>query len=180
MLEQEIKLAFESPEAARLAVTTTGGRLVVPRRLIEDRLFDTPDRRLRLAGTTCRLRREPGQARLTFKGPSVPGVVKTREETETTVGDADQMERILGALGLTEAFRAEKYREEYTFSEATVTVDETPVGVFVEIEATPERIEQIARRLARTPADYRLESYPRLYADWCAARGLTPGDMTFR
>ena len=68
---------------------------------------------------------------------------------------------------------------------APVTPAPTPVpdataAPFVEIEGTPDRIEQVARRLARTPADYRLESYPRLYADWCAARGLTPGDMTFR
>jgi adenylate cyclase class 2 len=179
MIEQEVKLAFDGLEAARLAVTAAGGRLMVPRRLIEDRLFDTPDGRLGRADKTCRLRREPGRAFLTFKGPLLPGHVKSREETETPVADADAIERILVALGLEPAFRSEKYREEYVLDEATVTVDETPIGIFVEIEATPTLIDRVAHRLGRAPADYRLESYPRLYADWCAANGRPPGDMTF-
>ena len=179
MIEQEVKLAFESVEAARLAVTTAGGRLVVSRRLIEDRLFDTADQRLTQADKTCRLRREPTVGLLTFKGPTIPGPVKMREETQTTVADSDAMERILAALGLVPVFRAQKYREEYSIEDATVTVDETPIGVFVEIEATPGAIEHIAGLLQKTPADYRLESYPRLYVAWCAAHGRTPGDMTF-
>jgi adenylate cyclase class 2 len=179
MIEQEVKLAFDGLDAARLAVTAAGGRLIVHRRLMEDRLFDTPDRRLGHADKTCRLRREPGRAFLTFKGPALPGHVKSREETETPVADADAIERILVALGLELAFRSEKYREEYALEEATVTVDETPIGIFVEIEATPAAIDRVARRLGRAPADYRLESYPRLYADWCAATGRPPRDMTF-
>ena len=179
MIEQEIKLAFDSGEAARQAVTTAGGRLVVPRRLIQDQLFDTPDKHLGASDCTCRLRREPGRAILTFKGPTLPGPVKRREETETVVENADAMAAVLGGLGLRPVFRSEKYREEFTIDGVDVTVDETPVGVFVEIEGTPASIEAVARRLGRTPADYRLESYPRLYADWCAARGRTPTDMTF-
>lgn len=180
MIEHEVKLAFDSLEAARLAVTAAGGRLIVARRLLDDRLFDTPDRRLGKADRSFRLRREPARAVLTLKGPTLPGSVKSREETETAVADPDAMERILAGLGLEPAFRSEKYREEYALDEATVTVDETPVGVFVEIEAAPVVIERVARRLERTPADYRLESYPSLYAAWCAAHGRPPGDMTFR
>ena len=179
MIEQEIKLAFDSVEAARQAVTTAGGRLVVARRLIQDQLFDTPDKRLGETDRTCRLRREPGRAILTFKGPTLPGPVKQREETETAVEDADAMTTVLGGLGLQPTFRSEKYREEYALDGLDVTIDETPVGVFVEIEGTPASIEAAARRLGRTPADYRLESYPRLYMAWCAARGRTPTDMTF-
>lgn len=179
MIEQEIKLAFDSVEAARLAVTTAGGRLVIARRLIQDQLFDTPDKRLGTSDRTCRLRREPGRVIVTFKGPTLPGPVKRREETETDVEDADSMTAILRGLGLEPTFRSEKYREEYAVDGLDVTVDETPVGVFVEIEGTPESIEAVTRRLGRTPADYRLESYPRLYAAWCAERGRTPGHMTF-
>ena len=47
------------------------------------------------------------------------------------------------------------------------------------IEAAPAVIDEVATRLGRTPADYNLESYPRLYVLWCAAHGQTPGDMTF-
>lgn len=179
MIEQEVKLAFPTAEAARQAVTTAGGQLLMARRLVTDQLFDTPDGRLRHEGTTCRLRREPTQAFLTFKGPVLPGRVKIREETETALTDADKMARILGALGLVVTFRAEKYREEYRLGGAVVTVDETPIGVFVEIEGPVAIIDELAKQLERTPAHYRLESYPQLYLMWCAARGQTPGDMTF-
>ncbi len=179
MIEQEVKLSFESPEAARLAVTTAGGRLVISRRLIADQLLDTVDRALGRTGTACRVRREAGRAFLTFKGPVQPGLVKTREEIETAVASADDVERILGMLGYREVFRSEKYREEYDIAGANVTVDETPIGVFVEIEATPDVIAHVTALLHRTPTDYRLESYPKLYFAWCAARGITPGHMTF-
>jgi len=179
LIEHEVKLSFESPEAARHAVTTAGGRLVISRRLIDDRLFDTADRALARGGTACRLRREPGRAFLTFKGPVQPGPVKTREEAETAVENADDIERIVNLLGFRIVFRSQKYREEYDILGANVTVDETPIGVFVEIEAAPDIIAKVSGLLHRSPLDYRLESYPKLYLEWCAERGITPGHMMF-
>jgi adenylate cyclase class 2 len=179
LIEQEVKLAFESPEAARMAVITAGGRLVVSRRLLVDTLFDSPDGRLRRERCALRLRRDSGTAFLTFKGPPQPGPVKSREEIETSVGAADVADALLRALGFQRGFLHEKYREEYEIGAAHVTIDETPIGTFVEIEAPPVEIERAASRLGRSPADYRLESYARLYADWCAARGLTPSEMRF-
>ena len=178
-VEHEVKLVFDTPEAARHAVITAGGRLVVSRRLLSDVLFDKPDACMRRDGMAIRLRRTDALAWLTFKGPVQPGPVKSREEIETAVADADSAERILLSLGLVPWFRAEKYREEYLLHDARVVIDETPIGVFVEIEADPTEIDRTARALGRTPADYRLESYQRLHRAWCETRGLTPGDMTF-
>ena len=149
------------------------------RRLIDDRLFDTADERLGAQGGTLRVRRDGTGAFLTFKGPLQPGVVKSREEIETSVGSADVAEAIVRSLGLRRVFRAEKYREEYLVGEARITIDETPIGVFVEIEAPPSVIDETAARLGRGRDDYRLDSYPSLYVAWCRARGLAPGDMTF-
>jgi adenylate cyclase, class 2 len=179
LLEQEVKLVFDSVEAARHAVRTAGGRLVVSRRLLADTLFDTPDDRLRRERLALRVRRDGLQGFLTFKGPTQPGLVKTREEIETSVGSPEIAERLLRALGFQPSFRSEKYRDEYELDDVRLAIDETPIGVFVEIEGEPDRIELAARQLGRTPADYRLESYARLFADWCRARGLTPGAMVF-
>ena len=179
MLEQEIKLAFDSIEAARRAVNTAGGRLVVSRRLLVDTLFESPDGRMPANGSTLRLRRDGPQGILTFKGPTLSGPVKIREEIETAVGDADTAERLLTSLGYRPTFRGEKYREEYSIERVHVTIDEAPVGVFVEIEGDPVSIERTSGRLGRTPADYRLESYQRLHAEWCTSRGLARRDMTF-
>ena len=179
MLEQEVKLVFESVEAARRAVDTAGGRLVVSRRLLVDTLFDTPDHRLRQRRCALRIRRDGATGLLTFKGPVQDGPVKTREEIETSVGSPDAADALLRSLGFRRWFRYEKFREEYEVGAAHVMVDETPIGTFVEIEADPAGIEFAAARLGRTPADYRLESYSRLYFQWCAERGVTPRDMTF-
>lgn len=178
-LEQEIKLPFDTLEAAHQAVHTAGGRLVRSRRLIDDRLFDREDQSLMRAGMALRIRRDGELAVLTWKGPVQPGPVKSREEIETTVGDADTLTSIVQALGFRSWFRGQKYREDYDVDGATVVIDEAPFGVFVEIEATPDAIDAVSMRLGRTRADYRLESYPRLWRQWCEAHGRPAGDMVF-
>jgi adenylate cyclase, class 2 len=178
-VEHEVKLAFASLEAARQAVIAAGGRLAVSRRLLDDRLFDTTDLALRRAGTALRVRRDRARAVLTWKGPVEPGPVKSREERETGVDDADVLERVIGALGYHEVFRAQKYREEYRIDVALIVIDETPMGVFVEIEADPDRIASLAAALGRTPSDFDLRSYPLLWRQWCEARGLGLRDMVF-
>jgi adenylate cyclase class 2 len=95
------------------------------------------------------------------------------------VGSPAAAEALLSALGLRQWFHSEKYREEYKVGATTVTVDDTPIGVFVEIEGEAEAIPRVAALLGRTPADYRLESYPRLYFDWCQSKGITSSEMLF-
>jgi adenylate cyclase class 2 len=180
MLEQEVKLEFETLEAARAAVADAGGRLVVPRRLIDDQLFDTADGRLSRSGTALRLRRDHDRGVLTVKGPVLPGPVKAREELETSIGDARIAEAMLTALGFQPFFRSQKYREEYTVGTTHVTVDEAPVGVFVEVEGTPDEISVATTLLGRTSKDYSLDSYMGLWRRRCREQGI-PGaaDMLF-
>jgi adenylate cyclase class 2 len=180
MIEHEVKLAFESASAARQAVTAAGGHPVRARRLLSDVLFDSADGALRASGTTVRLRRDGDRAILTVKGPVHDSTVKSREELEVTVSDASVMDTMLARLGFRPGFRAEKYRETFLVDRATVTVDETPCGVFVEVEAaSPEAVDAVSAALGRSPADYRLESYPALWRRWCDSRGWPPGDMVF-
>ncbi|MCC7009305.1 MAG: class IV adenylate cyclase [Acidobacteria bacterium] len=179
MIEQEVKLSFPHVEAARQAIVEAGGRLVVSRRLVDDRLFDLPDGRLRRRGMTLRTRRDAADAYLTVKGPVLAGPVKSREELETRVDDVDVLEAALSAIGFVRTFRAQKYREEYALPSARLTIDQVPFGVFVEIEGTPDVIARVAGSLGRTPSDYRLESYPTLWRQWCAAAGRPEDDMLF-
>ena len=180
MLEQEIKLQFQNLQTARATVAAAGGCLVVPRRLIDDQLFDTPDGRLGRAGTALRLRRDHDRAVLTVKGPVLPGPVKSREEFETSIGDARIAEAMLAALGFLPYFRAQKYREEYVIGPTHLMVDDAPVGVFIEVEGTPEEISRVSALLGRTPDDYRLESYMGLWRRRCQDNGIAePADMLF-
>ena len=180
MLEQEIKLQFHSLDAARASVAAAGGRLRVPRRLIDDQLFDTADGRLSRAGTALRLRRDHDRAFLTVKGPVLPGPVKSREEFETSIDNARVGALMLARLGFQPYFRSQKYREEYTVGDTHVMLDEAPVGVFIEVEGTPDQIRRVTALLGRTPADYQLDSYMGLWRQRCQDQGLSaPADMLF-
>jgi adenylate cyclase class 2 len=116
---------------------------------------------------------------VTFKGPVQPSVMKLREEQETLVGDGEVLLTIFGELGLHIWFRYEKYREEFAHEDVIVAIDETPVGVFVEIEGGEQGIDTMAALLGRTRADYILESYRSLFLQHRDALGLTSSDMVF-
>jgi adenylate cyclase class 2 len=179
MLEREIKLRFGSADDARAAVVATGATPLLGRRLQEDSLLDTEDEQLRRRRCVLRVRVENGKSRLTFKGPVEPGAMKLREEVETVVGDGSILLRVLEEVGLHVWFRYEKYREEFSHEDVIVAIDETPVGVFVEIEGGEQGIAAMAEALGRTPADYIVDSYRGLFLQHRDGFGLTGPDMVF-
>jgi len=178
-LEREIKLRFDSADEAREKILALGAAPLLGRRLQEDCLFDTDDERLRRQRSTLRVRSESGKSLLTFKGPAIPGLVKIREEYETVVADGAVLNAILEQLGLHCWFRYEKYREEFTNDDVVIAVDETPVGVFVEIEGGEDAIHETARARGRAPSDYTTDSYRFLFLQHRDANGLAGHDMVF-
>jgi adenylate cyclase class 2 len=178
-LEREIKLRFESADEARTKVLALGATPLHGRRLQEDALLDTEDESVRLRRSTLRVRSEGGKSLLTFKGPVLPGAIKTREEHETVVADGTVLLAILQGLGLHIWFRYEKYREEFEAEDLVIAVDETPVGVFVELEGGEDAIHATARALGKTPDDYIIDSYRMLFLQHRDANGLNGRDMVF-
>ena len=179
ILEREVKLRFSSADEARNAVIASGATPLHGRRLQEDALLDTDDEQLRRRRCILRVRTENGKARLTFKGPVQPALMKVREEVETLVGDGQVLLRVLEELGLHVWFRYEKFREEFASEDVIIAIDETPVGVFVEIEGGEDGITQMAAALGRQPSDYVLDSYRGLFLADRDSRGLTTRDMLF-
>ena len=178
-LEREIKLRFDSADAARAAVIGLDAALVRPRRLQSDVILDTEDGRLSGARSALRVRLEPDRSFLTFKGPPQPSVMKLREELETRVDDGVLLLTMLERLGFRVAFRYEKFREEYAGHGVLFAIDETPVGTYVEIEGSDTGIADAATRLGRNQSDYIVASYRTLYVQDCDARGIEPRDMVF-
>ena len=179
ILEREIKLPFETAEAARAAVVAIGAAPLHGRRLQEDCLLDTVNNDLRRRRSALRVRQDGGRSILTFKGPVQPAAIKIREEVETGVGDGTLLMRILGELGFHVWFRYQKYREEFALDDCIIAIDETPVGVFVEIEGGEHGITAAAQALGREPGDYVLDSYRGLFVRHCEQLGITPTDMIF-
>ncbi len=84
--------------------------------------------------------RAAGETRVTYKGPLVETESKTREEFETTVGDADEMAAVLDGLGFEPAADVRKLREKHELDGFTVLLDAVEgVGDYVEIETEVER-----------------------------------------
>jgi adenylate cyclase class 2 len=160
-------------------VSATGATPLHGRRLQEDALLDTEDEQLRRQRCVLRVRMENGKSRLTYKGPVQPSVMKVREELETVVGDGEVLLRVFRELGLHVWFRYEKYREEFSHEDVIVAIDETPVGVFVEIEGTEHGIAEMTVALGRTPADYIVDSYRSLFLQHRDDCGLSGSDMVF-
>lgn len=164
-------------------------------------IFDTPQGGLAKHGQLLRIRRETLEGKrkkgagprvvLTFKKPAVAAEGdgrghKVREEIETDVADAGELQRIFEGLGMSGWFKYEKYRTTMKLPAAVkwakdlvIEVDETPVGTYLELEGPAEAIDRAATELGYTKNDYIVKSYLALYLEDCRRRGETPKDMLF-
>lgn len=178
--EVEVKIPHADLAEVRRRLEENGGRLARARHFESNDLYDDAAKKLSSGGRTLRLRRADGRAILTYKGAArFQGGIKTREERETEVSDAGEVEAILAGIGLERRFRYEKRREEWTFEGCVVALDETPIGTFVEIEGPPPAIR---RAVAGLELDFTAAlpySYARLYLDRRQQDPTLPPDMVF-
>ena len=179
--ETEIKLLVKDARSARRLLREAGFIVSKPRVFESNTVFDTPDLSLRTSSRLLRIRGAGGVATLTYKGLPDAGKYKSREEVEVKIDNAAAMTTIAERLGYRRVFRYEKYRTEFHQPRraGVAMLDETPAGVYLELEGTPHWIDLTARRLGFQESEYITASYGRIYVDWCAANGRTPGDMTF-
>jgi len=180
--ETEIKLRVPDAAAARRLLEQHGCTVFRPRVFESNVIYDTQDGDLRRRNQLVRVRRVGEEAILTFKSAELPGKHKRREELETHVSDGAVIELILERLGFRPVFRYEKYRTEYHRKEGgvgVVTLDETPIGVFLEIEGPAAWIDETARELGFSESQYVLLSYAALYFEHCRVHNIEPSNMVF-
>ncbi len=106
--------------------------------------FSETDEALRI-----RIKRFDGhfEALLTYKGPKLDEMSKTRREIEVPITDPDKHREILKALGFSEVMRVHKTREKYYVDKGVViTLDEIEgLGRFVEIEKLTDEEAEIPK-----------------------------------
>ena len=180
-METEVKIPVGNADEIVDRVRKAGFTIAVPRVFEANTLYDKPDKELNKAGMLLRIREVGAKSVITWKGPGQPGPHKSRPEIETTIGSAHDLGHILEKLGYRRSFRYEKYRTEFKQEgkDGVLTVDETPIGNFLELEGSSDWIDSTASALGFTETQYVLESYGRLYLEYCERRGLKPADMTF-
>jgi len=180
-IEIEIKLCVESAAKGRALLRRHGFTIISPRVFEQNLILDDERNTLREREMLLRVRAAGKVFTCTFKGPEIPGRHKRREELEFRVGDLESCLAVLAALGYPVACRYEKYRTEFARGNEPghVTIDETPIGVFMELEGPARWIDRTAKVLGFTRAAYITDSYRTLYEGWCQANGVEPKDMRF-
>ncbi|MFQ5696333.1 MAG: hypothetical protein ACE5HB_10120, partial [Terriglobia bacterium] len=116
---------------------------------------------------------------------------KVRQEFETELTHGKVAQKILAGLGFQPVFRYEKFRATFAAPRrrprrgrggpgGMVTLDETPIGVFLELEGSRAWIRRVARALGAQPKEFITQNYASLYAAWCQRRKRRPAHMVFR
>lgn len=183
--ETELKFLVPDKSALHARALELGFELQTERTFESNTLYDTPDRLLRSKKQILRLRTYGERCTMTHKrmvdGATDEGARhKTRVETETLVEDCNAMAEVFTQLGFAPVFRYEKFRTEWMAAGGGhLVVDETPIGVWAELEGAPEWIDMVLVQLG-VPADAcTTESYGALFLTWKERTGSPAEHLTF-
>lgn len=181
--EIEVKFPVADSEALRRALRDAGFHEETPRTFESNILFDTPDRRLRGQTAILRVRRYGDRWIVTHKclpqNNDPAARHKHREETETEVKDGQAIGHIFSQLGFTSTFAYEKFRTEFADPTGHCVLDETPIGVYAELEGPPDWIDSTGRKLGIDPSQFLTLSYGRLFEAWKQRTGNSAKNLTF-
>ena len=184
--EIELKFRVHSQSTLERRLVELGYHLDTARTLERNTLYDTPDRALRARGELLRVREYGGRATVTHKRhpehEDPDSRYKVRIETESEVTDGSALAEIFCRLGYGPAFRYEKYRSEYSHPcqvGAHVVLDETPIGIFAELEGPTAWIDHTLASLGVSASDCLTESYGKLFLAWRAETGSSAANLTF-
>jgi adenylate cyclase, class 2 len=185
--ETEIKLRWNgTAQEARALIERHGYGVSSPRTLESDQLFDLPSATLRQSDRILRLRKTTSpdgteRAMVTYKGPATRDGYKSREEIEFDVSDPGTFTLVLHRLGYQPVFRYEKFRTQLRAAgePGLITIDETPIGVYLEIEGPQAWIDSTAARLGFPAGQFLTVSYASLYREFREQHPQVPADMTF-
>lgn len=179
--EIEVKVAVANPDGLIHALRERGYIVSRARHFEQNTIFDTAGGALRAKGELIRLRKAGDDSIFTFKGRASVAKYKEREEIESRLEDPAAFMLILNRLGYVPTFQYEKYRTEWSRPgvPGIVMIDETPIGVYTELEGPPEWIDSEASALGFSESDYTNLSYARLYAQHCQANNIEPSHMVF-
>lgn len=191
--EVEVKIPLESSESLHASLLDSGGRKLHTETQI-DAYYEHPCRKFQDTDEAVRVRsrqphpdfhgltpnRDHPQYEMTYKGPKVDSLSKTRIEFSVGVDNAVSMESILEHLSFKKVAELVKTRSIYDVSGITVSIDDVvDVGLFLElervvydeaeIEPARECIFEVVRKLGLDPSKAVRTSYLELYQQWTSA-----------
>ena len=202
--ETEIKLRVKNLRALQSALKKLRSQRVAGPMHERNTIFDTPEFDLAKQEHLLRIRIESParsgskhgaratRALVTFKRPTpAAGTIgkerhKVREEIELEASDHRALAKIFEGLGMRGWFQYEKLRTTFRLPRSQawakrllIELDDTPIGVFLELEGPASAIDRAAKALGFLRSDYILANYMVLYREYCQRRGEQPTDMLF-
>ena len=193
-IEVEVKIAVASAGRVRTTLRDAKFSVVSPRVFEQNLVLDNARGTVKSSGLLLRVRtsgkrNERQGALCTFKGPATdtPTHHKQRVEREFLASSADECLAVFAGIGFHPAFRYEKYRTVFARrakrgekgKQGLITVDETPIGVFMELEGPGLWIDRTAKELGFSRDDYITMSYARLWDRWREEHAIPAGNMVF-
>jgi len=134
MLEIEIKARVDNFKKIEDRVLGLGGMFEREETQV-DTYFNHPGRDFAKTDEALRIRRVEDACFITYKGPKLDDITKTREELEEGVEDFERTKEILLRLGFLEVSSVEKRRRYFVIDDTSVMLDDVAgLGKFVEVE----------------------------------------------
>lgn len=164
MLEIEAKAAIENKEEIKQRILEAGGKYIRVETQ-SDIYFAHPSRDFMKTDEALRIREAGNEYTLTYKGPKLDKLTKTREEIEIKLDDPVPMAGVLKMLGFMEVAPVVKTRSHYTLGDYQVALDEVEgLGHFIEIEKhadsyKPEELVELLKSLGVEESKMERRSY---------------------
>jgi adenylate cyclase class 2 len=185
-VEIEAKMAVPDLDVVRSKLRDIGSERA-GRTLETNTFFDTEDRSLLAADEGLRLRRnhdvetDADEHVITYKGPRMHGVLKSRDEVELIVASSEDATQLLERLGFVRMLSFEKRRESWKLGGCKVELDELPyLGSFVEVEGPDEAtVLAVREQLGLSDRPMVKSSYIAMLMGHLQERGQTRRNVTF-
>jgi adenylate cyclase class 2 len=182
-VETEVKFCVGDRAVLEAKLQANGFHCETPSTFERNTLYDTADRSLRAQHQILRVRHYGETWVVTHKRmpdqETEQELHKHRLETETQVEDGEAIASIFMMLGYKAAFIYEKWRAEYADGTGHCTVDQTPIGLFAELEGPADWIDAMVPQLGVAEEDVMTLSYGRLFERWKKETGSSAENFTF-
>ncbi len=152
MIEVEVKMRINDPKLVERSIIVMGA-VPVGIEAQADTYYRAPFRDFAKTDEALRVRVQDKKYFLTYKGPRMDSVSKTRKEYEVEVNDADILGNILSSMNFSPVATIVKKRKKYRLGEFIISLDKVrELGDFIEVEVSlqdskshEEKVESIFR-----------------------------------
>ncbi len=134
MIEVEVKVKLNDLKEFKKRILELGAKRF-KKVLEEDIYFKHPSVDFKKTDEALRLRRVNGKINLTYKGPKLSSISKTREELNVEISDFNTCKLLFEKLKFQILAHVSKRREVYLIDDVKIYVDDVKdLGVFAEFE----------------------------------------------